>query len=35
VIVNGRVVLDEGKHTGERPGVVIRGGQATQAGPVW
>ena len=24
VIVNGRVVLDEGKHTGERPGVVIR-----------
>jgi N-acyl-D-aspartate/D-glutamate deacylase len=26
VIVNGRVVLDEGRHTGERPGVVIRGG---------
>ena len=25
VIVNGRVVLDEGRHTGERPGVVIRG----------
>jgi len=25
VIVNGRVVLDHGRHTGERPGVVIRG----------
>ena len=25
VIVNGRVVLDNGQHTGERPGVVIRG----------
>ncbi|HEY7291214.1 MAG TPA: D-aminoacylase [Vicinamibacterales bacterium] len=25
VIVNGRVVLDEGRHTGQRPGVVIRG----------
>jgi dihydroorotase/N-acyl-D-amino-acid deacylase len=25
VIVNGRVVLDNGRHTGERPGVVIRG----------
>jgi N-acyl-D-aspartate/D-glutamate deacylase len=25
VIVNGRVVLDEGRHTGERPGIVIRG----------
>ena len=25
VIVNGRVVLDDGRHTGERPGVVIRG----------
>src|SRR5207244_12126080 len=25
VIVNGRVVLDAGRHTGERPGVVIRG----------
>ena len=25
VIVNGRVVLDSGRHTGERPGVVIRG----------
>ena len=25
VVVNGRVVLDEGRHTGERPGVVIRG----------
>ena len=24
VIVNGRVVLDNGRHTGERPGVVIR-----------
>ena len=30
VIVNGRVVLDEGRHTGERPGVVIHGhGMAT------
>lgn len=27
VIVNGRVVLDNGRHTGERPGVVIRGHQ--------
>jgi N-acyl-D-amino-acid deacylase len=26
VIVNGRVVLDNGRHTGERPGVVIHGG---------
>jgi N-acyl-D-aspartate/D-glutamate deacylase len=25
VIVNGRVVLDNGRHTGERPGVVIHG----------
>jgi N-acyl-D-aspartate/D-glutamate deacylase len=25
VIVNGRVVLDHGRHTGERPGVVIHG----------
>ena len=25
VIVNGRIVLDKGRHTGERPGVVIRG----------
>jgi N-acyl-D-aspartate/D-glutamate deacylase len=25
VIVNGRVVLDQGTHTGERPGVVIMG----------
>jgi N-acyl-D-amino-acid deacylase len=25
VIVNGRVVLDHGRHTGEHPGVVIRG----------
>ena len=25
VVVNGRVVLDGGRHTGERPGVVIRG----------
>jgi N-acyl-D-amino-acid deacylase len=24
VIVNGRIVLDHGKHTGERPGVIIR-----------
>jgi N-acyl-D-amino-acid deacylase len=31
VIVNGRVVLDEGRHTGERPGVVIRG--RGRAGP--
>ena len=26
VIVNGRIVLDNGRHTGERPGVVIRRG---------
>jgi N-acyl-D-aspartate/D-glutamate deacylase len=25
VVVNGRVVLDNGRHTGQRPGVVIRG----------
>lgn len=25
VIVNGRVVLDNGRHTGARPGVIIRG----------
>ncbi|PYR63243.1 MAG: N-acyl-D-aspartate/D-glutamate deacylase, partial [Acidobacteria bacterium] len=25
VIVNGRVVLDKGRHTGERPGIIIRG----------
>jgi N-acyl-D-amino-acid deacylase len=25
VIVNGRVVLDHGRHTGERPGVIIHG----------
>jgi N-acyl-D-amino-acid deacylase len=25
VVVNGRVVLDEGRHTGERPGIVIHG----------
>ena len=25
VVVNGRVVLDNGRHTGERPGIVIRG----------
>jgi N-acyl-D-aspartate/D-glutamate deacylase len=25
VIVNGRMVLDNGRHTGQRPGVVIRG----------
>ena len=25
VIVNGRIVLDKGRHTGERPGKVIRG----------
>jgi N-acyl-D-aspartate/D-glutamate deacylase len=25
VVVNGRVVLDNGRHTGERPGVIIRG----------
>jgi len=28
VIVNGRIVLDNGRHTGERPGVVIRRGSA-------
>jgi len=26
VIVNGRVVLDGGRHTGQHPGIVIRGG---------
>jgi N-acyl-D-amino-acid deacylase len=31
VIVNGRVVLDNGRHTGERPGVVIRGRGLVQA----
>jgi N-acyl-D-aspartate/D-glutamate deacylase len=25
VIVNGHVVLDEGRHTGERPDIVIHG----------
>jgi N-acyl-D-amino-acid deacylase len=25
VVVNGRLVLDNGSHTGERPGIVIRG----------
>lgn len=25
VIVNGRIVLDNGQHTGQRPGVIIRG----------
>jgi len=30
VIVNGRVVLDHERHTGERPGVVIRGRGVTQ-----
>jgi N-acyl-D-aspartate/D-glutamate deacylase len=25
VLVNGRVVVDGGKHTGARPGVVLRG----------
>jgi N-acyl-D-aspartate/D-glutamate deacylase len=25
VMVNGRVVIDQGKHTGERPGVILRG----------
>ena len=25
VIVNGRVVLDNGRHTGARPGIIIRG----------
>jgi N-acyl-D-amino-acid deacylase len=30
VIVNGKVVLDNGRHTGQRPGVIIRGhGAAT------
>jgi N-acyl-D-aspartate/D-glutamate deacylase len=28
VIVNGRVVLDRGRHTGERPGRALRRGQA-------
>jgi N-acyl-D-amino-acid deacylase len=28
VIVNGRVVLDRGKHTGARPGKAIRRGRA-------
>jgi N-acyl-D-amino-acid deacylase len=31
VIVNGRVVLDEGRHTGERPGIVIHGKGMTAA----
>jgi N-acyl-D-aspartate/D-glutamate deacylase len=31
VIVNGRVVLDEGRHTGERPGIVIHGHGMTNA----
>ena len=31
VVVNGRVVLDQGRHTGERPGVVIRGKGMTAA----
>ena len=31
VVVNGRVVLDQGRHTGERPGVVIRGNGMTTA----
>ena len=31
VIVNGRIVLDHGRHTGERPGVVIRGRGAAAA----
>lgn len=31
VVVNGRVVLDHGRHTGERPGVVIRGAGASTA----
>jgi len=31
VIVNGRVVLDKGRHTGERPGVVIRGRGLTRS----
>jgi N-acyl-D-amino-acid deacylase len=30
VVVNGRVVLDNGRHTGARPGVVIRGHGATR-----
>jgi N-acyl-D-aspartate/D-glutamate deacylase len=25
VIVNGKIVLDNGRHTGQRPGVIIRG----------
>jgi dihydroorotase/N-acyl-D-amino-acid deacylase len=31
VVVNGRVVLDEGRHTGERPGIVIHGHGMTAA----
>ena len=31
VIVNGRVVLDEGRHTGQRPGLVIHGKGMTGA----
>jgi N-acyl-D-amino-acid deacylase len=27
VVVNGKVVMDGGKHTGERPGRALRGGQ--------
>jgi N-acyl-D-aspartate/D-glutamate deacylase len=25
VVVNGRVVIDKGNHTGERPGMALRG----------
>ena len=25
VVVNGRIVIDQGNHTGERPGMVLRG----------
>lgn len=31
VLVNGHIVIDHGDHTGERPGVVLRGpGRGTQ-----
>jgi N-acyl-D-amino-acid deacylase len=33
VIVNGRIVLDHGRHTGERPGVIIHGHGKADAPP--
>ncbi len=35
VLVNGKVVIDEGKHTGASPGKVLRGKGATQKSTVW